>query len=195
MVWGVFLSSIKGLLRLGSKTQDGLRLFFIPFALEVPLCQPGGVKKLRKCSFTVKHKEQIATQFAYCKCWYFLFTSACFGLVGGCTRPRENRQTLGARANNGSTYISIDAWCWSNEANVNNEHQRETSCSSPAITSAPSHLQPCADTDIVGVSVEPRLCSYRGAPFSDRYCLHSSRQASRGRNDRPWMCEPAKPWR
>lgn len=82
---------------------------------------------------------------------------------------------------------------------MNNEHypinQRETSCSSPAITAAPPHLQPCADTNIVSVSMEPRLCSYRGAPFPDRYCLHSSRQASRGRNGRPWMCWPVKPGR
>lgn len=136
MVLGVFLNFIHAQLNPGWIT-----VILYPICLRVPWYQPGGVKKLRKGSFTVKHKVR---QFAYCKCRYFQFPWACFGAVGGyCSTQRKQTQTLGAAANNSSNFhIPIDAQCQSNEANVNNDHypmnQRETSCSSQ-----PLPLLPC----------------------------------------------------
>lgn len=73
--------------------------------------------------------------------------------------------------------ISIHAWCWHNlcQRRVRIMFQPvETSCSSPAFSTATSNPQPCSD--IVAVSMEPRIESYRGTLFVDSYCSHSCRE-------------------
>lgn len=59
-------------------------------------------------------------------------------------------------------------------------NQWETSCSSPAITTATCNLQPCKN-DIVAVSMVPRTWSDRETVFPDSNCSHSHRGANTGR--------------
>lgn len=80
--------------------------------------------------------------------------------------------------------ISVHAWFYPISVKVWKMYpinQWQTSCSSPVITTATSHLQPCNDVDIVAVSMEPRIWSYRGTLFPGSYCSHSHREANTGR--------------
>ena len=66
---------------------------------------------------------------------------------------------------------------------MNHVNQRGTSSSSPVITTAiTANLQPCKDdTDIVAVSVEPRIWSDGGGNTVSRQLLFSLTQRSQHR--------------